>query len=141
MRLNKRFITTLATAFLSQAVLCPTACLAGSSEQATTTHAGADALPQAHASSGAEHPCHQSPPGAPESESGNRDTPASCTSCSAEAPLTYAAEGVSHSPCLAVASSPLVTPIELTTDLDTPFGPNHGPPPARLYLLKSSFLI
>lgn len=141
MSLDKRFIFTIAAAFVLQAALCPAVCVAESPDGPAAAEAARAAADSARVPSRAEGPCHTDRQGAPQDVPADSDDSSACSSCSAEAPVAYPAEKVSHSLSFAViAYLPAITPRPRARFL-TPLEPDHGRPPARLYLLKNSFLL
>jgi hypothetical protein len=140
MRLSRRSIFVIAAIFVLQMAICPAVCIAGSPDRSADTQATASAE-SGHAPVNAMPPCHQSQRETPQDVPGNSDPAPACISCSAETPLTYTAEMVSHSPgSLLIVSLPQIDPTPGGT-FSTPFEPDRVPPPAPLYLLKSSFLL
>lgn len=140
MRRHRRSIIAIAAIFVLQMAICPAVCIAGSSDRSADSQAPAAADSQ-HAPSSTLPPCHQGQREAPQDVPGNGDPLPTCTSCSAETPLSYSAETVAQSPSLLlIVSIPDVDRTQGVT-FATPFEPDREPPPPRLYLLKSSFLL
>jgi hypothetical protein len=140
MRLNGRSIFAIAVIFALQMAICPAVCIAGSPDRSADTQAYVAADPEP-APSHSMPPCHQGPREAPQDVPGNSGPSPACTSCSAETSLSHTAETVSHSPSLSlIVFLPAIDPAPGAT-FSTPLESDHEPPPARLYLLKSSFLI
>jgi hypothetical protein len=130
----------IAALFVLQVALCPAICLAGTPERAAAP-SGYAITGLGPAPSQAEEPCHGGRPDAPQDVPPHGDDSLACTSCSAETPLAYTPEKVSHPPGLAVSVFfPAITAALKGRSL-IPFEPEHGPPPPRLYLLKNSFLL
>lgn len=138
MRLNGRSIFAIAAIFALQMAICPAVCVAGSPDRSTEPHVAADPEP---APSHSMPPCHQGQREVPQDVPGNSDPSPACTSCSVETSLSHTAETVSPSPNLSlIVLLPAIDPAPGAT-FSTPLESDHEPPPARLYLLKSSFLI
>jgi len=164
MRLDGRSIAVIAGIFALQIAICPAVCLAGSpaasvGSQAASTdeseHAPAHALP----------PCHKGQAETPQDAPRQGDSEPTCTSCSAEAPLSHVFELASQPPGLSCTSCSAEAPLShvfelasqppglslvvLLPEIDaaprgtffTPFEPDRAPPPAPLFLLKNSFLL
>ena len=141
MRFNGRSIVVIAAFAALQMAICPAVCVAESPDRSADSKSGTAAADPEQAPSHAMPPCHQGPSDAPQDDPGNGDQSRACTSCSTESLLAYTAEKVSDSPSLSVA-------VFLPAIAATPRGkfvppsePDHEPPPTRLYLLKSSFLL
>ena len=146
MRIDKRIVAAITTVLMLQGVFCSVACLAGAPAAAATQEANAAATSE-HASSHAEEPCHQGRRGTPQDVPAQSDDWPACSSCSCATlladttSLAYTAEKDSAPiPLTVIASTSAVAPIAMRRLLP-PLEPEHVPPPARLYLLNSSFLI
>jgi hypothetical protein len=139
-----RFITVIAAVFFSQAMLCSTACTASAVENESLDLDGTALGAIGDAGSDAMPPCHQKNPASSQGDPGKPgapDAPNNCKSCSVEASLVSASEEAPHFACLTLVSFRAEMQWRASAALDAPSGPNHGPPVAKLYLLKSSYLI
>ena len=139
MRIDRHLAIAITTVFVLQGVLCPAVCLAGGqgTEAASQERAAADSDQSSHE----KHPCHQGQGGAPEDVPSHGDDSPECTSCGAESTLIYTVEKELDPPSAAiVAATSSSVPAAITRVL-APVQHQDLPPPARLYLLNSSFLI